>query len=150
MNASGHPLHIQTVSGQYDSSNLYTTGITVVGGRETGTITFSVPSDAPDLLYYVCENHPAMNGQIIISDLEAPAAIQRNRGKIEILQTVNNPSSGDKQDELLFTTGFTDASSSGQSYTFDVGHVDYRGRWFIGPMTGGKIQHGNGLEDGTS
>ena len=94
MNASGHPLHIQTVSGQYDSSNLYTTGVTVTGNRETGTITFSVPSDAPDLLYYVCENHPAMNGQIIISDLETPAAIKRNRGKIEIKQTVNNPSTG--------------------------------------------------------
>ena len=150
MNASGHPLHIQTVSGQYDSSNLYTTGITVVGGRETGTITFSVPSDAPDLLYYVCENHSAMNGQIIISDIETPAAIKRNRGKIEIKQTVNSPASGDKQDELEFTTGFTDASNSAASYTFAAGHVDYNGRWFIGPMSGGKTYHGNGLEDGTS
>ena len=150
MNASGHPLHIQTVSGQYDSNNLYTTGVTVVGGRETGTITFSVPSNAPDLLYYVCENHPNMNGQIIISDLEAPAAIQRNRGKIEILQTLDNPASGDKQDELLFTTGFHDASNTSASYSFDAGHVDYHGRWFIGPYSGGKAQHGNGLEDGTS
>ena len=150
MNASGHPFHIQTVSGQYDSSNLYTSGVTVTGNRETGTITFSVPSDAPDLLYYVCENHPAMNGQIIISDLETPAAIKRNRGKIEIKQTVNNPSTGDKKDELEFTTGFTDASNSAASYTHAAGHVDFNGRWFIGPMSGGKTQHGNGLEDGTS
>ena len=150
MNASGHPLHIQTVSGQYDSSNLYTTGITVVGGRETGTITFSVPSDAPDLLYYVCENHSAMNGQIIISDIETPAAIKRNKGKIEILETLNTPAAGDKQDEIEFTTGFTDASNSAASYTFAAGHVDYNGRWFIGPMSGGKTYHGNGLEDGTS
>ena len=150
MNASGHPLHIQTVSGQYDSSNLYTTGITVVGGRETGTITFSVPSDAPDLLYYVCENHSAMNGQIIISDIETPAAIKRNKGKIEILETLNTPAAGDKQDEIEFTTGFVDASNSALSYSQKVGHVDYRGRWFIGPYSGGRVQHGNGLEDGTS
>ena len=150
MNASGHPLHIQTVSGQYDSSNLYTSGVTVTGNRETGTITFSVPSDAPDLLYYVCENHSAMNGQIIISDIETPAAIIRNRGKIEIKQTVNSPATGDKKDELEFTTGFTDASNSAASYTHAAGHVDFNGRWFIGPMSGGKTQHGNGLEDGTS
>ena len=91
-----------------------------------------------------------MNGQIIISDLETPAAIKRNRGKIEIKQTVNNPSTGDKKDELEFTTGFTDASNSAASYTHAAGHVDFNGRWFIGPMSGGKTQHGNGLEDGTS
>ena len=68
MNASGHPLHIQTVSGQYDSSNLYTTGVTVTGNRETGTITFSVPSDAPDLLYYQCVNHTGMTGKIHVVD----------------------------------------------------------------------------------
>jgi len=150
MNASGHPFHIQTVSGQYSGGNLYTSGVTVTGNRETGTITFAVPHDAPDLLYYVCQYHQNMAGTIIISDIGTRATIERNRGKIEISQTLNNPASGDKQDELLFTTGFTDASNSGASYTFDVGHVDYSGRWFIGPMSGGKSQHGNGTEDGQS
>jgi len=101
-------------------------------------------------LYYVCQSHPAMNGQIRISDIETPAAIKRKRGKIEITQVLDNPATGDTQDELTFTTGFHDASSSISSFSFDVGHVDYHGRWFIGPYTGGKTYHGNGLEDGTS
>ena len=150
MNASGHPFHIQTVSGAYSSGNLYTTGVTVTGNRETGTITFVVPLDAPDLLYYVCESHSAMNGKIIISDLETPAVLERNRGKIETLQTVGSPSAGDKKDELEFSIGFDDASNSGQSYTSKVGHVDYRGRWFIGPFSGGQTYHPSGLVDGSS
>ena len=117
MNASGHPFHIQTVSGAYSSGNLYTSGVTVTGNRETGTITFVVPYDAPDLLYYVCQYHQNMAGQIRISDIETPAASIRNRGKIEILQTVNSPASGDKQDELEFTTGFHDASNTSASYS---------------------------------
>ena len=150
MNASGHPFHIQTVSGQYDSSNLYTSGVTVTGNRETGTITFVIPQDAPDILYYVCQYHQNMAGTIIISDIGTRSILERNRGKIEILETLNNPASGDKQDEIEFSTGFVDASNSLLSYSQKAGHIDYRGRWFIGPFSGGRTQHGNGLEDGTS
>ena len=31
VNASGHPFHIQTSSGAYNSGNLYTTGVTNAG-----------------------------------------------------------------------------------------------------------------------
>jgi len=65
LNASGHPFHIQTSSGAYNASNLYTTGVTNAGAA-VGRIKFAVPFAAPNTLYYVCQNHSAMNGTIIV------------------------------------------------------------------------------------
>ena len=50
---SGHPFHLQTTDngGAYDSGNLYTTGV-VNAGADSGDITFTVPYNAPDTLYY--------------------------------------------------------------------------------------------------
>lgn len=68
INASGHPFWIQLVSGAYDASNVYSEGITN-GGTQSGTLTFSVPMNAPDTLYYVCQNHSSMAGQITMLTL---------------------------------------------------------------------------------
>ena len=67
INASGHPFRIQTSSGAsgYNSGNEYTTGITNVGAASS-LLTFDVPFDANNTLYYVCQNHSSMNGTIII------------------------------------------------------------------------------------
>lgn len=35
--------------------------------KTTGTVTFSIPFDAPDSLYYVCGNHVYMGGKMSIS-----------------------------------------------------------------------------------
>ena len=65
VNASGHPFHIQTSSGAYNSSNLYTTGVTNPGAA-VGVIKFAVPFAAPNTLYYVCQNHSNMAGTIVV------------------------------------------------------------------------------------
>ena len=65
LSVSGHPFHIQTSSGAYNASNLYTDGITNAGAQ-TGTMTFTVPMNAPATLYYVCQYHSAMAGTINI------------------------------------------------------------------------------------
>jgi plastocyanin len=65
LNASGHPFHIQTSTGAYNASDLYTTGVTNPGAA-VGVIKFSVPFSAPNTLYYVCQNHSSMNGKIVI------------------------------------------------------------------------------------
>jgi hypothetical protein len=65
VSASGHPFWIQTVSGAYSSGNLYNTGVTS-NGTQIGTITFTVPNDAPATLYYVCQLHSSMRGTINI------------------------------------------------------------------------------------
>ena len=69
---SGHPFYLTTddgtnyVSGSYVGE--YTDGVT--GSRnESGTLVFTVPSNAPDTLYYQCGIHGAMKGTINIKDL---------------------------------------------------------------------------------
>ena len=46
-------------------ANAFSTGITS-NGLATGTITFTVPADAPDMLFYNCEYHAAMTGTISV------------------------------------------------------------------------------------
>ena len=65
VNSPGHPFHIQTSSGAYNASNLYTDNITNPG-TQSGTITWTVQMDAPSTLYYVCQYHSAMAGTINI------------------------------------------------------------------------------------
>lgn len=62
--ATGHPFWIKTalVSG---TGSAYNSGVTN-NGIANGTITFTVPSNAPATLYYVCQNHIAMAGIINI------------------------------------------------------------------------------------
>jgi hypothetical protein len=65
VNASGHPFYIQTSGNGYNASNVFSTGVSLTSGtRDVGTITFQVPENAPDILYYQCQFHPSMYGQI--------------------------------------------------------------------------------------
>jgi hypothetical protein len=66
VNAVGHPFWIQTSSGAYNAANVVTSGITN-NGTELGYITFQVPADAPNTLYYACQYHPTMVGTINIT-----------------------------------------------------------------------------------
>ena len=86
INASGHPFHIQTVSGAYSSGNLYTSGVTG-SGTQVGTLTFTVPLDAPSNLYYVCQFHSAMNGAFIIENLISTINTQNTR--INVIEGVD-------------------------------------------------------------
>jgi hypothetical protein len=67
MNTPGHPFAIQTISGEYNSVNEYKTGVNNPGA-EVGNITWVVPENSPDTLYYVCKNHELMTGQINVVD----------------------------------------------------------------------------------
>lgn len=62
----GHPFYIKTeqVIGPVKT---YDKGV-VENGTEYGTITFTVPKDAPDTLFYICKFHKMMTGKLIITD----------------------------------------------------------------------------------
>ena len=62
ISASGHPFYIQTTSGAYNASSVYT-GITG-NGSQSGVVSFTLADDAPDTLYYVCQYHSGMAGTI--------------------------------------------------------------------------------------
>ena len=58
---NNHPLFIGTTLGGGNYSNEYSSGVT--GARATnGTLTFTVPTDAPSTLYYNCGLHSSMGG----------------------------------------------------------------------------------------
>jgi hypothetical protein len=65
MAASGHPFWIQTVSGEYSSGNVYSTGI-IGNGTASGHIIVELPQNAPDNLYYACEFHSSMAGAVLV------------------------------------------------------------------------------------
>jgi hypothetical protein len=67
INASGHPFWIQSASGGYSSGNIYSTGTTNLG-TDNGTITWTIPLNAPNTLYYACQFHSSMQGTINLVD----------------------------------------------------------------------------------
>lgn len=69
--ATGHPFWIQTTNSGYNSGSAYNIGV-VGNGTQNGTLTFSVPNDAPNTLYYVCQFHESMNGTINITENPNP------------------------------------------------------------------------------
>src|SRR6056300_885573 len=85
LDVSGHPFHLQTVSGAYSSGNAYTTGLTHIATdgtvstgasallKETGTLYVEVPSGSDTTIYYACQYHSGMAGSIILKDNTAGA-----------------------------------------------------------------------------
>ena len=62
ISARGHPFWIKTVA-TMGTNNAYNNGVTN-NGNDDGTLTFTVPFDAPSTLYYICEFHSSMQGVI--------------------------------------------------------------------------------------
>lgn len=65
INSNGHPFYIQTSGNGYNVNNLYFLGVTGAG-TQVGTLTFTVPINAPNTLFYQCQFHNNMFGQINI------------------------------------------------------------------------------------
>ena len=76
LSTSGHPFRIQTndLAANHSDAELYNSGLSHDGGdtgsaaqdKESGVLTFTVPFDAPETLYYRCQVHSGMVGTINI------------------------------------------------------------------------------------
>ncbi|MGQ0798742.1 MAG: cupredoxin domain-containing protein [Pseudomarimonas sp.] len=66
INTGGHPFLIKTVQGNGDG-NEFNAGV-IGNGTEVGVLTFSVPFNAPDTLFYNCRFHSLMTGTIAVID----------------------------------------------------------------------------------
>ena len=62
----GHPFLIKTKA-VIGKEGVFNQGV-IENGTEYGTITFVVPMDAPDTLYYICKYHKMMTGKLLIVD----------------------------------------------------------------------------------
>jgi hypothetical protein len=66
VSAIGHPFWIKSVQST-GTGNAYNNGVTN-NGIESGSVTFTVPSNAPSTLFYDCQIHLNMTGQLVITD----------------------------------------------------------------------------------
>jgi len=114
VNATGHPFFLMTepyvtgVDVDGSTSVLYTSGVTN-NGADSGTVTFVVPSDAPNVLYYQCGNHTLMHGVINVKTVSATTNID-----------VANDIIGAKN----YTTSSSVALSNGMKIKFGTNVVD--------------------------
>jgi hypothetical protein len=69
INTAGHPFWIKTIRAT-GTGNAYSTGMDQ-NGIDVGTIRWTVPGNAPDTLYYICQYHVQMQGVIHIVDSSA-------------------------------------------------------------------------------
>ena len=73
--SGGHPIRIQSTSGA--SGTAYNTGVTNNAG--SGTVIVEVQHDAPDVLYYQCTSHAAMNGILYITGALADGGVTTSK-----------------------------------------------------------------------
>jgi len=86
VDASGHPFLIKTAAGT-GTGNQYLDGV-VNNGAAVGVVTFKVPFNAPNTLYYQCQNHAAMLGVIIV-DSDGNTGIQSGGTLVGSASTIN-------------------------------------------------------------
>ena len=118
VNASGHPFQIQT-SYQNTSGTAFVDGITN-NGAAVGVVTFKVPFNAPDTLYYQCTNHVGMAGTFIIGGQglgirsEGTTIIERGVTDINFASTNGTAISVDTNNSVgIATVTFTPGVSIG-------------------------------------
>jgi hypothetical protein len=132
LNSAGHPFNIMTepfktgIAADGSTSVIYTNGITG-GGTGVGTVTFTVPTDAPDVLHYQCSTHSAMNGIMEIKTVSATTKINVEK---DILNTKN------------YTTSSGVVISNGMKIRFESNVTDianYAGKEFYVEGVGASI-----------
>ncbi|MGB6035688.1 MAG: hypothetical protein WBG42_05435 [Cryomorphaceae bacterium] len=144
VNSPGHPFLLKTVNST-GTANTFDTGVTN-NGTANGTIVFTVPDNAPDILFYNCELHAGMNGRIRIVDEDATRAFDVINIGASSYSFSGNGFTGAENTNLTFKRG--------QTYTFSVtapGHPFYL-KSVQGTGTGNAYNDGvtnNGTLDGT-
>ena len=112
VSAQGHPFWIKTdqISG---SSSQYNDGITN-NGLSNGKLIFTVPSDAPSTLYYICQIHSNMTGVINIVD--------NNNGTIIETSSSNSDSSSASPPSYGYSLDIELAFSNDQDFIATSGY----------------------------
>ena len=114
-NAAGaHPFYIKTSIANGGTSDAYNTGVTNNGGAGGTEITFTVPHDSPDILYYQCSSHANMAGQFNIAGSVAD-------GSISTTKLADDAVNNDKlADSVVAAIAANTAKTSNATHTGDV------------------------------
>jgi len=101
-NASGqHPFYIKTSIANGGTNDQYSTGVTNNGGAGGTEIVFTVPHDAPDLLYYQCSSHINMAGQFKISGSVTDGSITEGKLATDAVTTIKIADDAVTTDKIL-------------------------------------------------
>lgn len=114
VNAPGHPFWIQSVDGAYSIGNLLGAddGITN-NGAENGTIIWTVPADyTAGTYYYVCQNHSAMGGSIVVNDVASQITFLDISNQIGVLDGVYTATKVPDAKSLDFAINFNAGKKS--------------------------------------
>ena len=149
INASGHPFWIQTTGGAYDSTNVYNGGITGAG-TDSGVITFIVPYDAPDTLYYRCGAHGGMGNTINIQTfqkygmdvsgvVDLSGDLYMKSGDISLCEFgISGYTQGTTINGINYTDTTWNQIDSGNYLTPTSGSSDYNG-WIVSCNDAGNV-----------
>ena len=121
--STGDPLWIKTDQSD-GSANAYANVLN--NGTDAGTITFAVPVDAPDTLYYKSQNHSGMTGIIYVKDIGAAGPVLRVTGTDASISNL--------------TGALTVVGGTGIGGNLNIGGTD---SIFTGNVTVGKILTAN-------
>ena len=102
VNASGHPFLIKTIPGT-GLDNVYPNGV-VNNGAQVGIVTFKVPFNAPNTLYYQCQLHASMLGVMIIGSA-GNIGIQSGGTLVGAASSINFVSSSGSGVDAIVTAG---------------------------------------------
>ncbi len=98
-NAGAHPFRIQSTVAQAGGGTQYNDGVTNNDAGNGVTLTFVVPMNAPDTLYYQCTSHTAMFGTINILSQGAGSGL----GARATVSATTNSIANSAQDVLTIT-----------------------------------------------
>ena len=161
-NTGGHPFRIQSTTSTSGGGTKYDNGVqnsdgTVNDAGNGVTLTFVVPMDAPDTLYYQCTSHPDMFGTINViggtssTSNAAGLSVSIPHGATDLTKTFvaadANSISGTVTDRLriyVLPQGST-LNVGDQFYIFDIGDENISGNAAtynisIAPHSGDRIQ----------
>ncbi|WP_343488325.1 hypothetical protein [Allomuricauda sp. d1] len=110
VDAPGHPFLIKT-NQSTGTGDTFDDGVTN-NGAATGTISFTVPEGAPDVLFYNCEFHGTMTGRIRIVDEDTSSSF--TVGNIGASSYTFSDSGLDEAENPNFTL------TRGRTYVFNV------------------------------
>lgn len=102
VNSPHHPFYIKTER-TVGTASMYNTGVTNNGYTDRA-ITFEVPHDAPNVLYYQCSNHAAMGGNLFTYQ---PSAISSVDGGLADSFTDSGGGGGGGGSEEVYDTTYT-------------------------------------------
>jgi len=141
---SGHPFHLQTVSGAYSAGNPYTTGLTHVATngtvttgasallQVTGTLYIEVPSNASSAIYYACQYHLSMAGKIVLGSISdgfvgdgatTNFTINKGRNVNDVLVIVNGAIQVPTTNYTISTTTLTFTAAPAASAVIQVRYL---------------------------